>query len=150
MTMKNKIKEYAIQSGLNGFKSRCGLPVDPLDKTLLEELSKLLPVHYNPNIKGRVDKIETLSYAVGSNEYYPRDSFYRVSITYSGQIPKENVELDEDGKEDEVGKIYGRYFFRNSTVHYDKEMNLISVQHHNNQGSYKWHEYSSQFENIFK
>lgn len=148
--MKNRIKEYAIKAGLNEFKSRCGLYVDRLDKTLLKELSTLLPVHDNPHIKGSVDGIETTSFSTLTNDYYPKGSFYRVRIIYSGMIPKEEVELNEFGKEDEHGKVYGRIFFRNSTVHFDKDMNFISVQHHHNQSSYKWHDYNSQFENIFK
>lgn len=148
--MKARIKEFAILSGINNFKSRCGLSVDKLDKSLLDELSNLLPAHYNSNIRGRVDTIETTSYNAGTSGYYPNGSFYRISIVYSGRVPKEEVELNEFGKEDEHGKEYGHSFFRNSTVHYDEDMNLISVQHHHSQSSYKWSEYSSQFENIFK
>lgn len=135
--MKNRIKDFAIEYGLHEFKLRCGLYVDKLDKTFLKELSNLLPVHHNPHIKGRVDSVETTSFEAESSSYYPKGSFYRVSIIYSGNIPKEDTQGTQ-------------FFFRNSTVHYDKDMNFITVQHHHNKESYNWLEYSSQFENIFK
>ena len=150
--MKKRIKEYAVNNGVIEFKRRCGIntTTEELDTTLLTELSELLPKHRLEFIKGKVDKISTDSFSVGRSDYFPEGSFYRISIVYGGKIPKEMVELNEYGKEDKHGKKYGHFFLRNSTVHFDIEMNFISVQHHHNQSSYNWLDYSSQFDEIFR
>ena len=150
--MKTKIKKLAIESYIYDFYTRCGeiCPLENIDNSIIKELEKLLPIHYNNNIKSQINLIETTSFPTINNNYYPVDSFFRISIIYSGFIPKEEVELNEFKKEDTHGLQYGRHFFRNSTIHFDKDMNFINVQHHNNQSSYKWQEYSNQFKEIFR
>ena len=136
--MKKEIKNYAVKNHIKNFKERCGLPSERIDTSILKEVSLLLPKHHLPEISGSVDSIETNGFAVETDSYYPRKSFYRVSIVYSGNIPEEKRE----------DKKYG-FFFRNATVHYDEDLNFIEVQPHHNQSDYNWADYFSKFKEIF-
>jgi hypothetical protein len=142
----------AIENGVHLFEIRCDYkPWGRVEKyeAFLEELAELLPKHSNPHIIGKIDRIETNSFSTGRDDYYPEHSFYRINIQYSGTIPKEEVQLNEYGKEDTHGLQYGHHFFRNSTVHFNEQMKLIKVQHHHGQSSYDWHSINSQFVDIF-
>lgn len=114
------IKHHAIEYGISLFKERCGIRSDNSSYfDFKKSLDDHLPKFSHLKVNGRVDSIETTSYA-SSDGYYPNGSFYRVSIIYSGHLDN------------------GKWFFRNCTAHYNEEMEFISLQGHFNSSDDGW------------
>lgn len=136
MAIKEIIRNTANERCIDNLRFNLGIIRSiynsPTYIELKRTLSGLLPKFNLSKVQGTVDEIETTGQPCKKGDYYPEESFYRISIIYSGNL--------EDNS----------FFFRNSTVHYDKNMSFISVQHRYNQKEHNWREVSDQFESIFK